>query len=125
MEVVGCVLLAGGVGLVCPVDSDLLLIGQFPSGMAGLGNAYGLMNTSSVQGLHGAFSGTRVIVLNEAIVVALCLWRKVSKSSNKDQGEAEGFSRADAKLIGASGISAHSVYTDQIRTFLSGIILTF
>jgi hypothetical protein len=42
--------------LVSPVDANLLLV-----------------DATSVEGLHGALGGTRVVVLNETVVVALGL----------------------------------------------------
>jgi hypothetical protein len=37
-------------------------------------NTYGLVHTSTVQGLHGALGGTGIIILNKAVVVPLCLF---------------------------------------------------
>lgn len=56
VEVVRGILLGGGVGLVSPVDANLLLV-----------------DATAVEGLHGALGGTRVVVLNETVVVALGL----------------------------------------------------
>lgn len=56
VEVVRGVLLGDGVGLVGPVDADLLLV-----------------NAMAIEGLHGALGRTGVVVLDEAVVVTLGL----------------------------------------------------
>lgn len=74
MEVARGVLLAGRVGLISPVDSDLLCDMSASTGATRFGlKTYGLMNATSIQGLHGSLSGPRVIIFNEPIVEALCL----------------------------------------------------
>lgn len=73
VEVVGGVLLARGVGLVSPVDADFLTILSISIRNIRVRFSYGLVHTSSVQGLHSALGRTGIIVLNESIVVALSL----------------------------------------------------
>lgn len=41
------------------------------------------MDTAAIQGLHGAFGGTGVVVLNETVVVTLGLQKPVSMQAKK------------------------------------------
>lgn len=50
-----------------------------------LWKTYGLVNSSTIQGLHGPLCRTGVIVLDKAIVVALGLHPTVSKMYNPTQ----------------------------------------
>jgi hypothetical protein len=92
VEVVRRVLLVGIVGLVGPVDADFLYQGGHISmdgpeqdGEGGL-QAYRLMDAAAVQGLHGALSGTGIVVLNETVIVALLLIIRISQKSWTRQG---------------------------------------
>lgn len=61
VKVARCVFLIIGVGLIGPVDLDL-----------------GMVNSSSVQSIHGAISRTGVIVLDEAVVQSFSLYLVMS-----------------------------------------------
>jgi hypothetical protein len=84
VEVTRGILLVSRVRLVGPVDADFLEssfdqhLGQ--AGTEGGDKTNRLVNATAVQCLQSAFGSTRVIVLNEAIVVTLLLWRDVSCS---------------------------------------------
>jgi hypothetical protein len=73
VEVARRVLLVGGVGLVRPVDPDFLL--NVSNKMVKLRSSisYRLVHTAPIERLHSTFRGTRIVVLDEAIVVALGL----------------------------------------------------
>lgn len=72
MEVAGGILLAGGIGLIGPVDADFLSYIS-PVSLQRTLVTYGLVNTAAIEGLHGAVSSSRVVVLDEAVVEALGL----------------------------------------------------
>ncbi len=69
------IFLAVGVGLVGPVDTDFLYhVSRFLGYTLILFDlTYRLVNSASVQGLHGTLRRTRVIVLDETVVEALGL----------------------------------------------------
>lgn len=71
MEVVRSILLAGAVGLVCPVDTDFL--GQLDTAMRyhEQKETYRLVDPATIQGLHSPLGRTWVIELNETVIVAL------------------------------------------------------
>jgi hypothetical protein len=76
VEVVGGIFLVGGVGLVSPVDADFLYIKSEICGGPKVNCkscTYRLVNTSAVQGLHGSFSCSRIVVFNKTVIKSLRL----------------------------------------------------
>jgi hypothetical protein len=49
------------------------------------------MDTAAIQGLHGAFGGTGVVVLNETVVVTLGLQKPVSMQVKKKKTKRKNF----------------------------------
>lgn len=80
VKVVRCILLVLVIGLVGPVDANLLRATSTINSEQTEDcrqctplNTYSLVDTPTVQGLHGSFSGTRIVVLNKSVVEALAL----------------------------------------------------
>lgn len=72
VEVVRSVFLVRGIGLVGPVDTDLL------GGVSNLKgskyrNTHSLVDTSTIQSLHGSLCCSWIVVLNKAVVKSLRL----------------------------------------------------
>ena len=74
MEVTRGVLLVGRIGLVRPVDPDLLMPSKQPFVDQEFRRSYRLMDTPAIQRLHGTLCRAGVIILDETVVVALGLF---------------------------------------------------
>ena len=69
MEMVRGIFFVRGIGLVCPVDADLLQdCGQYLLQTDKEVRTYRLVDTSAVQSLHGAFCCSWVVVFDKAVV---------------------------------------------------------
>ena len=60
------------------------------------------MDTAAIQGLHGAFGGTGVVVLNETVVVTLGLQKPVSIQIKKKKNEAKNSNGKEKRWKGSN-----------------------
>ena len=71
MEVARSILLAGAVGLVCPVDTYFLRQLDTVRRYHEQKKTYRLVDPATIQGLHSPLGRTWVVELNETVIVAL------------------------------------------------------
>ncbi len=145
VEMVRRVLLVVVVGLVGPVDTDFLRSAyrlapdqSTAHGIAPLilfeysretaGRTYRLVDATAVEGLHGALSGTGIVVLDEAVVVALglnCCNNGSVDGSGRVQRRVRRGRRAEvADFLESRERLQKTCQVPGRLTFLSGMILT-
>lgn len=73
VKVVGGVFFVGAVGLICPIDTDLLSKCQLVDGHLWSDETHSLMDASAIESLHCAFRRSRIVVFNESVIKTLAL----------------------------------------------------